>query len=249
VEVLVFLVFGLVVGSFLNVCIYRIPRKISIVKPFSFCPSCKEAIKPWHNIPVLSFILLKGKCAYCEAKISVRYPIVELLNGILYVTAYLSFGLTYALPFILIFISSLIVISFIDLDFQIIPDIISIPLIFSGLVLSLLPHDSAGLVSNIKESLIGAVVGGGSLLIVSIVSKGGMGGGDIKLNAGIGAFLGWKSALLTIFAGSLIGSVIGIIILKKTGNRKIPFGPFLSIGALISLFFGERIFSWYFSGF
>lgn len=248
-EVLILFLLGLVVGSFLNVCIYRIPRKISIVKPFSFCPSCNNAIKPWHNIPVLSFILLKGRCAYCGSKISLRYPLVEILNGIFYVIAFLNFGLTASLPFVLIFISSLIVISFIDLDFQIIPDFISIPLIFIGFILSFMPHNAVGLVSSFKESLIGIAIGGGSLLLVSIISRGGMGGGDIKLNAGVGAFLGWKSALLTIFAGSLIGSIIGLVILKKTGNRKIPFGPFLSIGALISLFMGERIFSWYFRGF
>lgn len=244
-EVLIFIV-GLVVGSFLNVCIYRIPRKISIIKPASFCPSCGNSIKPWHNIPVLGFLLLKGRCAYCGAKISLRYPFVEALNGVLYVIAFLHFGLTVSLPFILIFISALIAISFIDIDFQIIPDQISIPLIFLGIILSLIPHNSLNLAQNIKDSLIGILVGGGSLLIVSIISKGGMGGGDVKLNAAVGAFLGWKSALLTIFIGSLTGSIVGIISMKKTGNRKIPFGPFLSLGALICLFFGEKILSWYF---
>ena len=245
-EVLIFLVLGLIVGSFLNVCIYRIPRKISIIKPASFCPGCGNSIKLWHNIPVLSFILLKGKCAYCGSRISFRYPFVEILNGILYVLAYLSFGLTPYLLFILIFISAMIVVSFIDIDFQIIPDQISVPLIFIGFIFSLFSNGYTGFVSDFKESLIGIVVGGGSLLIVSIISKGGMGGGDIKLNAAVGAFLGWKSSLLTIFIGSLIGSIVGIIILKKTGNRKIPFGPFLSIGALICLFSGEKILSWYF---
>jgi len=238
-------VFGLVVGSFLNVCIYRIPRKISIIKPSSFCPKCGRTIKPWHNIPVISYILLKGRCAYCGQKISLKYPVTEALNGFLYLLAYLYFGLP-ILPFILIFISALIVISFIDLDFQIIPDVISLPLIFLGVVLSILPHNSAGVVADFKDSLVGIAVGGGSLLFVSIISKGGMGGGDVKLNAGVGAFLGWKSALLTIFIGSLIGSIVGIVILKKTGNRKIPFGPFLSSGALICLFWGDRILNWYF---
>lgn len=243
-EILIFIV-GLVVGSFLNVCIYRIPRKISIIKPASYCPSCGNSIRPWHNIPVLSFLLLKGKCAYCGTKISLRYPLVEMLNGIFYVLAYLNFSLP-ALAFVLIFISALIVISFIDLDFQIIPDQISIPLIFIGLILSVLPHNSLNLAQDIKDSLIGIVVGGGSLLIVSLISKGGMGGGDVKLNAAVGAFLGWKSALLTIFIGSLAGSIVGIVILKKTGSRKIPFGPFLSLGACVCLFFGEKILNWYF---
>ncbi|WP_353683288.1 prepilin peptidase [Thermodesulfovibrio sp. 3907-1M] len=243
-EILIFIV-GLVVGSFLNVCIYRIPRKLSIIKPASCCPSCGNSIKPWHNIPVLSFFLLKGKCAYCGAKISLRYPVVELLNGILYVLAYINFAFP-LLPFVLIFISSLIVISFIDFDFQIIPDQISIPLIFLGFILSFLPNNSSYLAQGIKDSLLGVFVGGGSLLIVSIISKGGMGGGDVKLNAAVGAFLGWKSALLTIFIGSLAGSIVGIVILKKTGNRKIPFGPFLSLGALICLFFGQRLLNWYY---
>lgn len=245
-EVLIFFIFGLIVGSFLNVCIYRIPRKISIIKPASFCSACGTSIKIWHNIPVLSFILLKGRCDYCGSKISLRYPLVEILNGIFYVLAYLSFGLSPYLLFILIFISAMIVVSFIDFDFQIIPDQISIPLIFIGFIFSLFSHGYTGFVSDFRESLIGIVVGGGSLLIVSIISKGGMGGGDIKLNAAVGAFLGWKAALLTIFIGSLIGSIVGIIILKKTGNRKIPFGPFLSIGALICLFLGEKILHWYF---
>lgn len=244
-EVLIFIL-GLVIGSFLNVCIYRIPRKLSIIKPSSFCPSCGNSIKWWHNIPVLSFFILKGKCAYCGAKISLRYPVVEILNGIFYVLAYLNFGLTISLPFVLIFISALIVISFIDFDFQIIPDEISIPLIFLGIILSLLPHNSINLAYDIKDSLIGIVIGGGSLLIVSLITRGGMGGGDIKLNAAVGAFLGWKAALLTIFIGSLAGSIVGIVILKKTGNRKIPFGPFLSLGACVCLFFGESLLNWYF---
>ncbi len=243
-EILVFFLLGLVVGSFLNVCIYRIPRKISIVKPFSFCPSCGNTIKPYHNIPILSFILLKGRCAYCGAKISGKYPLVELLNGVLYALAYSSFGLSIHLFFIFIFLSSLVAISFIDMDFQIIPDSISLPLIVFGVIFSLLP-ESDFLRIGVKESIIGIFVGGGSLLLVAILSKGGMGGGDIKLNAAIGAFLGWKFALLTVFVGSVFGSLMGIIMMKKTGNRKIPFGPFLSIGAIISLFMGDQILRWY----
>lgn len=245
-ESLIFLVLGLVIGSFLNVCIYRLPRKISIVSPYSFCPFCGKPIKPWHNIPVLSFLLLQGKCAYCKARIPVRYPVVEILNGIFYLLAYLKFGLILQLPFILIFISALLVLSFIDIEFQIIPDAISIPLIVLGMMISFLPSCSSNIASNIVESLIGIVVGGGSLLLVSIISRGGLGGGDIKLNGAVGAFLGWKFALLTVFIGSLIGSIAGVVILKKTKNRKIPFGPFLSLGAIICLFFGERILKWYF---
>lgn len=240
-EIAIVLVLGLIIGSFMNVCIYRIPRKLSVIKPFSFCPKCRNTIKPWHNIPILSYILLRGKCAYCGEKINIRYPIVEGINGVLYVLAYIYFGFDIVLPFVLFFLSSLIVISFIDLDFQIIPDRISISLILFGLLLSVLSHSAYNLVADLKESLLGILVGGGSLLIIALLSKGGMGGGDIKLNAGIGAFLGWQNALLTIFIGSLLGAIVGLIILKKTGNRKIPFGPFLSIGSIISLFWGREI--------
>lgn len=244
-EILIPLLFGLVVGSFLNVCIYRIPRNLSIVKPFSFCPNCRENIKPWHNIPVLSYIILKGKCAHCGSKISLRYPIVEALNGILWVFAYKKFGVTIELPFVLFFISALIVITFIDMDFHIIPDSLSLSLIVLGTVLSLIPHNSAELNSKITDSLLGILIGGGILYLIAIVSRGGMGGGDIKLNAGVGAYLGWQCSLLTLFVGSFVGAIVGIVILKKTGNRKIPFGPFLSLGALVSLFFGKEIIKLY----
>ncbi|GAB6184343.1 prepilin peptidase [Thermodesulfovibrio hydrogeniphilus] len=244
-EILIFFVLGLVVGSFLNVCIYRIPRGVSIILPKSFCPACDNAIKPYHNIPLVSYILLKGKCSYCGEKISFRYPVVEFLTGVLYVLSFLKFGLSVEIFFVLIFISALIVISFIDLDFQIIPDIISIPLIILGIICSFLPFEHSALSFGIKESLIGILVGGGSLFIVAVLSRGGMGGGDIKLNAAVGAFLGWKFALLTVFIGSLFGSIVGIVMMKKTGNRKIPFGPFLSLGAIISLFIGETILKWY----
>ncbi len=245
-EIAIILILGLIVGSFLNVCIYRIPRKISIIKPYSFCPSCKNTIKPWYNIPVLSFILLRGRCAYCGEKISLRYPIVESLNGALYVLSYLHIGFDIALPFVFFFLSSLIVISFIDLDFQIIPDSLSISLILAGLILSFLPHSANILITDWKESLLGILVGGGSLYLVALFSKGGMGGGDIKLNAGIGAFLGWQKALLTIFIGSFLGAIVGLIILKKTGSRKVPFGPFLSIGAINSLFWGLELLKFYY---
>lgn len=243
---LIFFLIGLVIGSFLNVCIYRIPRGKSIIKPFSFCPKCGSTIKPWHNIPFISYIFLKGKCAYCGEKISIKYPVVELLNGFLYILAYSYFGLTPAFFFSLIFISALIVVSFIDIEFQIIPDVISIPLIALGVVFTVFFHDGSEMLSGLWRSLTGILVGGGCLLLVSILSKGGMGGGDIKLNAAVGAWIGWKASLLTIFIGSLAGSIIGLIILKKTGNRKIAFGPFLALGALVSLFWGEKIINFYF---
>ncbi|MCX7988190.1 MAG: prepilin peptidase, partial [Thermodesulfovibrio sp.] len=117
-DFLIIFIIGLIVGSFLNVCIYRIPRNLSVIKPFSFCPKCKNTIKPWHNVPIISYLLLRGKCAYCGEKISIKYPIVESINGVLYILSYMFFGLDIALPFILFFLSSLIVISFIDLEFQ-----------------------------------------------------------------------------------------------------------------------------------
>lgn len=246
-EVVPVLLFGLIVGSFLNVCIYRIPRNLSVVKPMSFCPNCSERIKPWHNLPILSYFMLKGRCAYCGVKISIRYPIVEALNGALWSLAYLKFGLSLELPFVLFFISALIVASFIDIDFQIIPDSISLSLIVLGLLLSLLPHDSPSTNRSLIDSIVGVLVGGGILYIIAVVSRGGMGGGDIKLNAGVGAYLGWKSSLLTLFIGSFFGAIIGIIVLVRTGKRKIPFGPFLSIGALICLFWGNELIRLYFN--
>jgi len=241
-------IFGAVVGSFLNVCILRIPAEKSIAYPPSHCPKCHSPIKWYDNIPMISYLILMGKCRSCKERISFRYPLIELLTALFSLAAALMFGptLTYLVYFA--FVSSLIVITFIDLDHQIIPDIISLPGIPLGFLASFIVPEI-----TYKESLIGIVIGGGLLLLVAIAyefiaKKEGMGGGDVKLLAMIGAFLGWKGVLFTIFSGSLVGTIIGVTIMVAQGKDSkyaIPFGPFLSMGALLYLFFGEPIIYWY----
>lgn len=245
--------FGMCIGSFLNVCIYRLPSSMSILKPSrSFCPQCKRAIKFYDNIPVFSYIWLKGRCRNCKSSISLRYPLVELITGILAISILFLFGLTLEGLVYFIFISSLLVITFIDIDHKIIPDIITLPGIPIGLLASfVLPA------MTFISSLVGLLVGGGSLLLVAcvyslITHKEGMGGGDIKLLGMIGAFLGWKGVIFTIFAASLTGTLVGIIVMLQKGKNlkfAIPFGPFLSIGAMSYVFFGERVMYWYLHSF
>ncbi len=245
-------IFGLIVGSFLNVCIYRLPRNMSIISPRSSCPACNTPIKPLDNIPVLSYIFLRGRCRKCGEKISMRYPAVELLNGILYAAVFYFFGPGWHLPFLLFFSSAMIVITFIDLDFQIIPDIITIPSIAIGLVSAsfLLPDPFNLSIVGFKNSIAGLFLGGGLFYLIAVLSRGGMGGGDIKMMAMIGAFMGWKGVLLTTFIGSLVGSIFGIFLMVFRGRgrkTKIPFGPFLAFGALTTMFFGGKILKWYFN--
>ncbi|HMK56775.1 MAG TPA: prepilin peptidase [Dissulfurispiraceae bacterium] len=248
------LVFGLVIGSFLNVCIYRLPRELSIVNPPSSCPNCKTPIKPWDNIPVISYILLAGKCRKCSQKISLRYPSVELLNGLLYAAAAYQFGWGWHLPLICALISSMILITFIDLDFQIIPDAITLPGMIIGLASShfIMPDPfSMNALLGFTASVIGLLAGGVSFYLIALLSRGGMGGGDVKMMAMLGSFLGWKGVFLTTLLGSLLGSLIGIalIVFKGKGRKtKVPFGPFLALGSLVALFFGRIILDWYFPG-
>lgn len=249
------LIFGLIVGSFLNVCIYRLPREgMSIVKPPSSCPVCKKQIKAWQNVPVISYLLLGGKCAKCKTPISLRYPVVELLNGILYLFCVHKFGLEPYTFFYMAFCSALIVIIFIDVEFFIIPDVITLPFLAAGLLCSMFilvdPYDTDKLL-GIGGSLIGMLTGGGLFYVIAVASRGGMGGGDIKMMAMTGAILGWKSVLMAIFIGSFVGTFCGIplmIFKGKGGNSpsvtrktKIPFGPFLSVGTLIVLFYGKEM--------
>ena len=256
INVLVFgliFLFGLCIGSFLNVCIYRLPSSMSIVSPSrSICPKCNSAISFYDNIPVFSYLWLKGRCRHCQASISLGYPMVELLTGIIALDIFFMFGLTPAGIIYFIFISSLLVITFIDIDHQIIPDVITLPGIPIGLAVSfVLPA------ITFKTSMLGMLAGGGSLWVVAwsyslITRKEGMGGGDIKLLAMIGAFIGWKGVIFTIFAASVAGTFVGLtVMLVKGKNLKfaIPFGPFLSIGAMSYLFFGEKILAWYFHSF
>lgn len=242
------IIFGAIVGSFLNVCIYRLPREESIVFPGSHCPHCKISLRFYDNIPIISYILLRGKCRHCHHFISLQYPIIEGITALSFLFIFIHFGISLNSLIYFAFISALIVITVIDLYHQIIPDVLSLPGIGIGLLASLvLPN------ITFWESLIGIISGGGILLLVAsgyqwLFKREGMGGGDVKLLAMIGAFLGWKSVFLTIILSSFIGSFVGIIlILIKGKNFKyaIPFGPFLSLGAVISLFYQSEIISWY----
>ncbi|BDV43693.1 type IV prepilin-like proteins leader peptide pilD [Geotalea uraniireducens] len=239
---------GAVIGSFLNVCIHRLPLGESIVFPASRCPACGTKIRPWDNIPLLSFLLLRGKCRACKAAISFRYPLVELLNGLLALALFLKFGPTATFFVLLVFCSALVAITFIDLDHQLIPDVISLPGIVVGFAASFFLPWLGWL-----NSLIGILLGGGSLLAVAylyqlLTKKEGMGGGDIKLLAMMGAFLGWRAVPFIIFAGSLVGSIIGVTLMlaqKKDGKLAIPFGPFLAFGAILYIFYGRQLIHWY----
>ncbi|MFP4573493.1 MAG: prepilin peptidase [Desulfobacterales bacterium] len=243
--------FGLCIGSFLNVCISRMPLGNSIVTPGSRCPVCGKAIRFYDNIPVISFLLLRARCRTCATRISIRYPAVELLTGAMAVFVILKYGFNLPALIYFLFIASLLVITFIDIDHQIIPDRISLAGIVAGLALSfLLPEIS------FTESIIGALAGGGSLFAVAmtyylITGKEGMGGGDIKLLAMIGAFTGWQGVIFTVFAASATGTVIGLILMAAKGRNlkfAVPFGPSLSFGAVVYLFFGQALIHWYLFG-
>lgn len=239
---------GAVVGSFLNVCICRMPRDESVVTPPSHCPLCNYRIRWYDNIPLISYLLLRGKCRGCGAHISLQYPLVELLNGLLTLALFLRFGPSLTFLALFLFCSALVAITFIDLEHQIIPDEISLPGIVLGFLFSFfLPWQTW------LNSLLGILLGGGCLLLVAygyqwLTGKDGMGGGDIKLLAMMGAFLGWKSVLFIVFASSLVGSVAGIammLIQKKDSKLAIPFGPYLAFGAVLYIFYGRQLINWY----
>ncbi|MCF8024560.1 MAG: A24 family peptidase [Desulfobacteraceae bacterium] len=251
--ILLFVVFctGLCIGSFLNVCISRIPRGVSIISPGSRCPACGHPIRFYDNIPVISFLLLGARCRNCKSLISIRYPAVELLTGAMACFVVLKYGPGIPALIYFLFIASLMVMAFIDLDCRIIPDRISLTGIVAGLAVSpFLPE------ITFTESLIGAAAGGGSLFAVAmgyylITRKEGMGGGDIKLLAMIGAFTGWQGIIFTIFVASAVGTVVGLVLMASAGkNMKfaVPFGPFLSLAAVVYLFFGQSLIHWYLFG-
>jgi leader peptidase (prepilin peptidase)/N-methyltransferase len=242
-EPLIVFVFGLIIGSFCNVVIYRLPHGKSIVTPGSQCRSCGNSICPWDNIPVLSYVLLRGRCRFCKEPISARYPAVELASGILYVLLWYKLGLSLPFVFYGLLTSVLVVVALIDLDHKIIPNIITLPGLAIGLGLSVW-----GLPITPLASVLGLLVGGTLFYLIAIVSKGGMGGGDIKLIAMIGAFLGWQGALFTIFSGALLGSLVGMMLMllgKKGRKDKVPFGPFLSCGAILFMLSGDDLIQWY----
>lgn len=241
--------FGLVLGSFLNVCIYRVPLKKSIVKPSSSCPHCGHKIRFYDNIPILGYLFLRGRCRYCGRPISIRYLTIELITGLVSAALMIRFGPGLSYLLLLAFTSSLIVISFIDLQYQIIPDVISIPGIILGFISSLFI-----LPTGWMDSLIGIAAGGGSFYLIAVFfekvkGREGMGGGDIKLLAMIGAWMGWKDLPFIILISSLTGLILGggSLLLNRRGlQARIPFGPFLALGALVFLFFGQEIVSSYY---
>jgi leader peptidase (prepilin peptidase) / N-methyltransferase len=241
-------VLGGSIGSFLNVCIVRIPEKLSIVVPPSHCPKCKKPIAFYDNIPLASYIILGGRCRHCKQPIPFRYFVVELLTAAVLPGLYCWYGLTLPLALSFIFCAALIIITFIDLQLQIIPDVISLP----GIPLCFLCSFVVPWTTPL-ESGIGIFVGGGVLYGVAagyyyFRKKEGMGGGDIKLLAMIGAFLGWKGALVALVVGAFAGSIIGVTVMLLKGKDMkyaIPFGPFLSLGALASLLYGSALLHWY----
>jgi leader peptidase (prepilin peptidase)/N-methyltransferase len=243
-------ILGAVVGSFLNVCIYRLPKDESIVFPSSRCPGCGNDIRWFDNIPIISYLLLRGRCRSCKARISIQYPLVELVNALLALFLFMRFGPTFAFAVLFLFCSAMVVITFIDLEHQIIPDVISLPGIAAGFIFSFFIPQLGW-----QNSLIGILAGGGSLWLVATVyelltKKEGMGGGDIKLLAMMGAFFGWKAIPFIIFVSSLTGSVIGITVMlarKEDSKLAIPFGPFLALGSVVYIFFGSRMIHWYLS--
>jgi len=241
---------GAVVGSFLNVCIHRLPAGESVVFPASHCPACQAPIRPYDNIPLVSYLLLRGRCRACGATISFRYPLVEMLAGFAAVVTLQLTGWSPEFVITFAFLCALIVITFIDLDHQLIPDAISLPGIGVGFLAAVLPSGPGW-----TASLLGIALGGGVLWAIAEgyhwwTQREGMGGGDIKLLAMIGAFLGWRAVPVTLMIASLTGTVVGLALMWGRGRDSrtpIPFGPFLAFGAVCALFFGDALIAWYLS--
>lgn len=267
----VWAVLGLAIGSFLNVCIYRLPRHESIIFPRSHCPRCGNAVRPYDNVPVLSFLWLSGKCRFCRQPISLQYPLVELLAALAFYASAAEWGFTPPAFVNSVFLSVILILVFTDYHHQILPNVLTLPGVAAGIVLSPLQakgffddpvsHGLASLVSSAHTdtvlpwigSVFGALVGGGILLLIGIAyqalrKRQGLGMGDMKMMAMVGAFAGWRLALLTIFIGSLLGSIAGILLVLfggRTLQSKLAFGTFLGAASAITLFFGPAILQWY----
>ena len=229
--------FGLAVGSFANVCIHRLPRKESVVVPGSHCPACSAAVRPLDNIPVISYIVLGGKCRDCATRISPIYPVIETVTAVLLLAGFFKFGLSFDFLVYAVVAPALVIITAIDIEHQIIPDVITLPGIALGLAVGTYTI-------GYTDSLLGFFVGGGLFYLLAVLSNGGMGAGDIKYISAAGAFLGWQKVLLVIFIGALLGSVVGVFqiaVQKKSRKSLIPFGPFLAAGTLITLFYGNSL--------
>ena len=238
---------GLAVGSFLNVVIARVPERRSLWQPGSACPRCGTPIAWYDNVPLLSFAVLRGRCRACGKPIAWRYPLVEAVTGALFGAAYLAFGPTPDFAFAVVLLGALVAITVIDLERQIIPDLISLPGIVAGVVANL----ATGRVPWL-DALVGILVGAAPFFVIILVRPEGMGGGDLKLGAMLGAFLGWKVFLVTLFLAVVPGGILAaILMVARIRGRKdpIPFGPFLAAGGAAGLFWGERMVRWYLDAF
>jgi leader peptidase (prepilin peptidase)/N-methyltransferase len=271
-------IIGTAIGSFLNVVIHRVPNGESIVFPNSACPNCKKLIKPYDNIPILSWLILGGKCRNCQNPISPRYLFVELLTGFLFLLVYWSVGFNAFLPVVLVFVAAIVSLVFIDAEHMILPNVITYPLLvfalFVRLVFPLLfgadyfsdlkvfplnqMRNSPVWLVSVVSAVSGAIVGGGFLWLVGAIWKklrgvDAMGLGDVKMMFAVGALLGWRLTLLSIFIGSFAGAVIGVVVIspqkEKDFQMQIPFGIFLGIGSILSLLYGEQIIHWYTNNF
>ncbi len=247
-HLLIFII-GLVFGSFFNVCISRIPRKESIIFPTSHCPNCNAKIKPFDNIPLLSYLFLKGKCRNCGQKIHWHYPFVEFFTSLFFLLLFYKFGFSILFLKYLIFISFALIILFIDLFHKIIPDKLSLPLLIVGLLFSFLPASDIGL----KAALIGAGFGFFLFLVTAvafekITKKESLGGGDIKLIAAIGAFLGFFGIVFTIILGSIL-AMLFLLISKHDRQKEFPFGPYLLLASLLYIFTADPMLQLYFTMF
>ena len=240
-------ILGLAIGSFLNVCIHRVPRHASIAHPPSSCPNCGYRLRWIDNIPIASYAALGGRCRGCRAPISIRYPIVEIVTMVIFVVHYLVFGPDILLVPRLLFACILIVLFAIDLEHHLLPNVITLPGIVVGLAFS------AMLPPGLVDALIGAAAGGGILWLIGEAyyrysGQEGMGGGDVKMLAMIGAFLGWQAVILTLVLSSVVGALVGVIVIAvQRGGMKyaLPYGTFLSLAALTASLFGARIIAWY----
>ncbi|PKM57880.1 MAG: prepilin peptidase [Firmicutes bacterium HGW-Firmicutes-3] len=238
---ILFLLYGIIIGSFLNVCILRIPLNESITFDRSHCPKCGYVLKWYDLIPLLSYIILRGKCRSCQTKISSQYPIIELLNGAAYLGIYLYLGLSWQTLIACFLFSALLVVFMIDLRYKIIPNGLVLFILLLGVIQTFLTRDYL-------SHIIGFFIVSGILILLSLMVKNGMGMGDIKLMAAAGLLLGWDQILLALMIGAILGSVIGIslIVIKVIKPREaIPFGPFLATGIMTAMLFGEPIINWY----
>lgn len=270
-------IFGAVIGSFLNVVIYRVPNELSLL-PSSRCPKCGTGIKPYHNVPIFGWLMLGGKCAVCKEPIAWRYPAVELLTALVFILTLSQIGFNAFLPVALIFVASIIALIFIDAEHMILPNVITYPLFIAAIIIRVvypiafegfkfsdmnfapmtyMTGQPAWLIS-LSGAMLGALVGGGSLWLVGAIWKAlrgvdAMGLGDVKLLLGIGALFGWRLTVLTIFLGAFSGALVGVVLVLKSKDRnlqtQLPFGIFLGIGAIVSLLFGERLIAWYLTNF